>query len=177
MQSPWSKSSFLELAKWESRDFAVIGSKNDTANLVPPCSHENRRVSSYRPNNLWHQTGIPDIPECAIYMCHISQNGIYGNSLHYSFLENPMDRGAWQGTVHGVARVGHDWATQPPPQFQQQRLRWQRPLMTNIPESWHGQTKSMLLVTVSQNQSLFNWPPDAQQYMFILDGEGQREGH
>ena len=36
MQSPWSKSSFLELAKWESRDFAVIGSKNDTANLVPP---------------------------------------------------------------------------------------------------------------------------------------------
>ena len=49
--------------------------------------------------------------------------------------------------------------------------------MTNIPESWHGQTKSMLLVTVSQNQSMFNWPPDAQQYMYILDGEGQREGH
>ena len=22
-----------------------------------------------------------------------------------------MDRGAWQGTVHGVARVGHDWVT------------------------------------------------------------------
>ena len=21
-----------------------------------------------------------------------------------------MDRGAWQATVHGVARVGHDWA-------------------------------------------------------------------
>ena len=25
-----------------------------------------------------------------------------------SCLENPMDRGAWQATVHGVARVGHD---------------------------------------------------------------------
>ena len=26
-----------------------------------------------------------------------------GNPLHYSCLENPMDRGAWQATVHGVA--------------------------------------------------------------------------
>ena len=26
-----------------------------------------------------------------------------------------MDRGAWQATVHGVARVGHDLATKPPP--------------------------------------------------------------
>ena len=26
-----------------------------------------------------------------------------GNPLHYSCLENSMDRGAWQATVHGVA--------------------------------------------------------------------------
>ena len=25
-----------------------------------------------------------------------------GNSLQYSCVENPMDRGAWQATVHGV---------------------------------------------------------------------------
>ena len=31
-----------------------------------------------------------------------------GNPLQYPCLENPMDRGAWQATVHGVARVGHD---------------------------------------------------------------------
>ena len=30
--------------------------------------------------------------------------------------KNPMDGGAWQATVHGVARVGHDLATEPPPQ-------------------------------------------------------------
>ena len=30
-----------------------------------------------------------------------------GNPLQYSCPENPMDRGAWQATVHGVARVGH----------------------------------------------------------------------
>ena len=31
-----------------------------------------------------------------------------GNPLQYSCLENPMDRGDWQATVHGVARVGHN---------------------------------------------------------------------
>ena len=31
-----------------------------------------------------------------------------GKPLQYSCLENPMDRGAWQATVHGVARLGHD---------------------------------------------------------------------
>ena len=30
------------------------------------------------------------------------------NLLQYSCLENPMDRGAWQATVHGSHRVGHD---------------------------------------------------------------------
>ena len=28
------------------------------------------------------------------------------NLLQYSCLENPMDRGAWQATVHGITRVG-----------------------------------------------------------------------
>ena len=37
-----------------------------------------------------------------------------GNPLQYSYLENPMDRGAWQATVHGVTRVGHDLVTKPP---------------------------------------------------------------
>ena len=31
--------------------------------------------------------------------------------LQDSCLKNPMDRLAWQATVHGVARVGHDLAT------------------------------------------------------------------
>ena len=37
-----------------------------------------------------------------------------GNPLQYSCLENPMDRGAWRATVHGVARVRHDLVTKPP---------------------------------------------------------------
>ena len=39
-----------------------------------------------------------------------------GNPLQFSCLENLMDRGAWWAPVHGVARVGHDLATKPPPQ-------------------------------------------------------------
>ena len=31
----------------------------------------------------------------------------HGNPLQYSGLENPMDRGAWQATVH---RVAQSWA-------------------------------------------------------------------
>ena len=37
------------------------------------------------------------------------------NSLQYSCLENPMDRGALQAAVHGVTRVRHDSVTKPPP--------------------------------------------------------------
>ena len=32
-----------------------------------------------------------------------SSGGGHGNPLQYSCLENFMDRGAWQATVHGVA--------------------------------------------------------------------------
>ena len=30
----------------------------------------------------------------------------HGNSLQYSCLENPMDRGAWRATFHGVTKSG-----------------------------------------------------------------------
>ena len=33
-----------------------------------------------------------------------SPGGDYGNPLQYSCLENPMDRGGWQATVHGVTK-------------------------------------------------------------------------
>ena len=40
----------------------------------------------------------------------------HGNSLQYSYLENPMDRETWQASVNGVteARVGRDLVTKPP---------------------------------------------------------------
>ena len=41
---------------------------------------------------------------------HFSGEG-NGTPLQYSCLENPMDGGARKAAVHGIARVGHDWAT------------------------------------------------------------------
>ena len=39
-----------------------------------------------------------------------------------SCLENPMDRGAWCATVHGVTRVRHDLVTKPPPPLSNIRI-------------------------------------------------------
>ena len=35
-----------------------------------------------------------------------------GNALQYSHLGNPMNRGAWWATVHGVTKVGQNLATE-----------------------------------------------------------------
>ena len=34
----------------------------------------------------------------------VSPGGGHGNPLQYSCLENPMDRGAWRATAHGVTK-------------------------------------------------------------------------
>ena len=36
-----------------------------------------------------------------------SPGGGQGSTLQYSYLENPMDRGAWGAIVRGLQRVGH----------------------------------------------------------------------
>ena len=38
------------------------------------------------------------------FMYSFPPGGGNGNRLQYFCLENPMDRGAWQATVHGVAK-------------------------------------------------------------------------
>ena len=50
-----------------------------------------------------------------------------GNPLQYSCLENPMDREAWQATVHGVTRVKPNLATKPPPLSLLSRYQCQPP--------------------------------------------------
>ena len=44
-----------------------------------------------------------------------SPGGGHGNPLQYSCLENPVDRGAWRATVHGVTKNWTDLTTIPPP--------------------------------------------------------------
>ena len=38
-----------------------------------------------------------------------------GNPFQCSCLGNPVDRGAWRATVHGIARDRHDSVTKPSP--------------------------------------------------------------
>ena len=38
-----------------------------------------------------------------------------GSLLQYSWLENPMEKGAWGAIVLGVTRVGYDLVTKLPP--------------------------------------------------------------
>ena len=42
-----------------------------------------------------------------------SPRGGHGNPLMYSCLENSMDKAAWQAAVHGITKVGHEWALTP----------------------------------------------------------------
>ena len=39
------------------------------------------------------------------------------NPIQYLCLEKPMDKGAWWATVHEITRIGHDFTTNPPPQY------------------------------------------------------------
>ena len=55
--------------------------------------------------------GSDERPNNTTFHCLMEKND---NPLQYSCLENPMDRGAWQATVHRVARVGHDLVTKLP---------------------------------------------------------------
>ena len=54
---------------------------------------------------------LPVMQETRVRFPGISPGEGNDNPLRYSCLENPMDRGAWQATVHGIERVGHDLAT------------------------------------------------------------------
>ena len=47
-----------------------------------------------------------------------------GNPLQYSCLENPMERGGWWATVHGVTRVRHDLASTPLPPYCMKGAIW-----------------------------------------------------
>ena len=59
--------------------------------FFPDCSAVNNQLASGR--DLGSIPGSGKTP-----------GGRHGNPFQYSCLENPMDKGAWQATVHGVAK-------------------------------------------------------------------------
>ena len=57
--------------------------------------------SSYGKESACNRGDLPSIPES-----ERSPGEGNGNPLLYFYLENSIDRGAWQSTVHGVAKSG-----------------------------------------------------------------------
>ena len=61
------------------------------------------------PGGLWSMGSLRVGHNWATSLSCIGEGN--GNPLQYSCLENPMDRGAWWATVHGIARVGKELVT------------------------------------------------------------------
>ena len=70
-----------------------------------------------------------------------------GNPLQYSCLKNPMDRGAWQATVHGATRVGHDLVTKAPPLYTS-TSSISKPQPVSLPYVLHLGSKLSLIISV-----------------------------
>ena len=77
-----------------------------------------------------------------------SPGGEHGNPLQYSCLENPMDIGAWQATVHGVAKSqtrlkclcthvgwGEEWGCSLAHGMPNSVLKWCRGLSGSLPQT------------------------------------------
>ena len=67
-------------------------------------------VKGFKGTNLSHrgmcnvQCGNTVNNICIVYLKVVSIGEGNGTPLQYSCLENPMDKGAWQAAVHGVAK-------------------------------------------------------------------------
>ena len=73
--------------------------------------HGHRNLASYSPWGLValvvknSPANVGDVRDTgSIPELGRSPGGGHGNPLQYPYLENPMDRGAWQAIVHGVAK-------------------------------------------------------------------------
>ena len=88
-----SPSLVLIISKWQSHRVSFLHKTKDNCGLPLWLSGKEFACNA----GATGDTG--SIPESGI-----SPGGKNGNPLQYFCLENPMDRGAWQATVHGVTK-------------------------------------------------------------------------
>ena len=90
-----------------------------------------------------------------------------GYPLQKSCLENPMDRGAWRATVHGLQRVGHDWASN--------IFTFSNPANWKFLTLWHCRTiHSLSLKKSHEFQSVYIYKP-CHWKVFLLVSFHKRE--
>ena len=85
--------------------------------------------------------------------------GGQGNPLQYSFLENPMHRGTWQATVHGVPKSQTQLK-----QLSTHTLSKGNPVLgkekgTLYSSGAHSSTKEFLMHTNNNNRKVHSFPP------------------
>ena len=80
-----------------------------------------RNQGSAKLTEVWsYIRGFPDDSDGKKSACNAEDPGSFpglgrspgeqnGYPLQYSFLDIPMDRGAWWATIHAVTRFRHDW--------------------------------------------------------------------
>ena len=116
LEASWVNSKVLNLSIWESTSYL------ETGKPLRPGTH-----SSWFPSEkklpiqkcLRDSTGFPGGASGKEPACQCRRHKVrqvwslgwedpleegFGNSFQYSCLENPMDRGAWRATVHGIAK-------------------------------------------------------------------------
>ena len=54
--------------------------------------------------NIYPPANIADVRDAGLIPGSGRSGGKHGNPLQYSCLANSMDRGAWQATVHRIAK-------------------------------------------------------------------------
>ena len=111
-------STFLPFSQFSSSKYECIQDKEKGQTI--------KNINRNYVSNSLHKGGFPPSSVSKESACNAGDPSLMhvsgrspgegnGNLLQYSCLENPMHRGAWQATVHGVTRVGHNLVTKPPP--------------------------------------------------------------
>ena len=78
-----------------------------------------------------------------------------GNPIQYSCWENPIDRRAWQATVHGVTRVRHDLVVEH---------------HGRAHHAHHGRTVRNSSLSLSLSLSLSHVQTHTKNYLMLLSG-------
>ena len=96
---------------------AKTGSQSQSLSPIKAITEQVKKKCDYTSLVAQMVKNLPTVRETQVQSLGQEDPLREGNSnpLQYSCLENSMDRGAWQATVHGVARVGHDLVITPPP--------------------------------------------------------------
>ena len=84
----------VEIIKYVKKNVGLsfLNKKYQLSMCFPRCPSRRTHLPMQETKETWVQSLGQEVP-----------GGGHGNPLQYSCLDNPMDRGVWRASVHGVA--------------------------------------------------------------------------